>query len=170
MQLLTLVVIVLAAISVLHLFLTFGLIARFRAFQDSTTIVPRDPDLPARGEVVQPFEATSSTGTTLSTATFATGAKLVGFFMPRCRPCEEARERLLDDPPTLPMIAFVHGNAEDAACQELGESLGRIAQVAYTESNESIMRAFRQAGFPTFIRVENGTVAVSSHKLSDVLA
>ena len=68
------------------------------------------------------------------------------------------------------MIAFIHGNTEDAACQELGESLGKIAQVAYTARNESIMRAFRQAGFPMFIRVENGTVAASSHKLSDVLA
>ncbi|HEY0987155.1 MAG TPA: hypothetical protein VGD80_08890 [Kofleriaceae bacterium] len=170
MQVLTLVVVVLAASSVLHLFLTFGLIARFRAFQDSTAIVPRDPDLPARGDVVQPFEATSSTGAPLSAATFASGAKLVGYFMPHCRPCDQARTRLLDDPPALPMIAFIHGNTEDAACQELGESLGKIAQVAYTARNESIMRAFRQAGFPMFIRVENGTVAASSHKLSDVLA
>jgi hypothetical protein len=170
MQLLPIVVAVLAVITVLHLFVTFGLIARFRAFQDSTAIVPRDPDLPAPGDVVQPFEATTSTGERLSAATFGSGAMLVGFFTPHCRPSERARATLLDDPPELPMIAFVHGSTEDAACQELGDALGAIAQVAYTARNESVTRAFRQAGFPTFIRVENGTVAASGHNLRDVLA
>ncbi len=170
MQPLAIIVTVMAVITVLHLFVTFGLIARFRAFQDSSAIVPRDPDLPSPGEVVQPFEATSSTGAPLSAATFASGTTLVGFFLPHCAPCEKAREKLLGDPPSVPMIAFIDGSAEDAACQQLGEALVAVAQVAYTARNESVTRAFRQAGFPTFIRVENGTVAASGHNLRDVLA
>jgi len=170
MQLLAVVVAVLAVVTVLHLFITFGLIARFRVYQDGAALVPRDPDLPRPGEAVQSFEATTTAGTPLSAATFSSGATLVGFFTPHCGPCEQARTRLIDDPPRLPMVAFVNGSADDAACQRIGDALGAIAQVAYTARNESIARAFRQAGYPTFIRVENGAVAASSHNLRDVLA
>jgi thiol-disulfide isomerase/thioredoxin len=170
MQLLAVVVAVLAVITILHLFITFGLIARFRVYQESTALVPRDPDLPRPGDVVQPFEATTTAGTPLSAAALSSGATLVGFFTPHCGPCDQARAKLIDDPPPFPMVAFINGSADDAACQQIGDALGAVAQVAYTARNDSITRAFRQAGYPTFIRVENGTVAASSHNLRDVLA
>lgn len=168
MQLLAIVV--LAVITVVHLFITFGLIARFRAYQASTPLVPRDPDLPEPGDAVKPFAATSAAGAPLTDEMLASGATLVAFFTPHCKPCEQAREKLLVEPPPMPMVAFINGSAEDAASQQLADALGRVAQVAYTARNDSVTRAFRQAGYPTFIRVENGTVAASSHQLHDVLA
>jgi hypothetical protein len=170
MQLLAVIVAVLAVTTVVHLFVTFGLIARFRAYQASTPLVPRDPDLPEPGAAVKPFAAISAAGATLTDEMLASGATLVAFFTPHCRPCELAREKLLVAPPPLPMVAFINGSAEDAACQQLADGLGRVAQVAYTASDDSVTRAFRQAGYPTFIRVVNGTVAASSHRLDDVLA
>ncbi|MEO7733896.1 MAG: hypothetical protein ABIY55_23230 [Kofleriaceae bacterium] len=170
MQPLALIVVVLCVITVLHGFVTFALIARFRAYQERTALVPRDPDLPAPGDRVQPFEATSAAGALLTADTLASGATLVGFFTPHCKPCELARENLVSKPPTLPMVAFINGSADDAACQQIGETLGAVAQVAYTARNETVARAFRQAGYPTFIRVENGKVAASSHNLRDVMA
>ena len=169
-SILSAIVVVLAVITVVHLFITFGLIARFRTYQESTALVPRDPDLPAPGDVVQPFEVVSTAGVPLTRDTLATGATLVGFFTPHCGPCELARTRLLGDPPSLPIVAFVNGSADDAACQKIGDDLGTIAQVAYTSRDDDVSRAFRQAGFPTFVRVENGKVARSSHNLRDVLA
>jgi thiol-disulfide isomerase/thioredoxin len=170
MQLLTIIVIVLCVFTVLHGFVTFALLARFRAYQESTALVPRDPDLPSPGERVQPFEATSAAGVLLNAGTLASGATLVGFFTPHCKPCELARAKLVSEPPALPMVAFINGSADDAACQQIGDALGAVAQVAYTARNETVTRAFRQAGYPTFIRVENGKVAASSHNLRDVMA
>jgi hypothetical protein len=170
MQLLVVTVAVLAVITALHVLVTFGLIARFRAYQDSTALVPRDPDLPAPGDVVQPFDVTSAAGARLSAETLASGSTLVAFLTPHCGPCEQARAQLVSDPPALPVVAFINGSADDAACTQIGAALAAVAQVAYTTGRDAVARAFRQAGYPTFIRVENGAVAASSHKLRDVLA
>ena len=170
MQLLEVVVAMLSAITILHLFVTFGLIARFRAYQSSTALVPRDPDLPSPGDVVRAFDVTSTAGVPLSAATLSSGETLVGFFIPHCGPCEQARAKLVDDPPPFPMLAFIDGSADDAACQQIGNALGAFAQVAYTTPDDAVARAFRHGSYPTFIRVANGTVAASSHDLRDVLA
>ncbi len=171
MQLFALGGAVLAVLGVLNLLLTFALIGRIRALQALVEKgMGKDPSLPQPGDLVGRFEVTTPEGEVLSDAALRSGVNLVGFFAPNCEPCAAMRAQLLATPPTLPLVAIVEGSAEDAASRELGTALTRVARVAYANADDSVTKAFRSAGFPTLIRVENGTVAAAGHKLHDVLS
>lgn len=162
---------VLAVFVVINMLLTFALVGRIRLIQETVAAggAPRDPDLLAPGESIQPFEAITRTGDRLTEANLAVGATLIGFFTPNCKPCEESRSQLLGSPPRLPLIAFVESTGDDDDAAAIAASLSAIARVAYTLDNDSVRRAFRPTSYPTFVRVENGAVAASGHKLREVL-
>jgi hypothetical protein len=115
------------------------------------------------------FQATTPEGELLSNESLKTGVALVGFFTTKCVPCSTLRAQLLEAPPALPLVAFVEGSAEDPEALAMAEALKRVARVAYTENNDALHLAFKPAGYPTLIRVENGVVAASGHFLADVL-
>jgi thiol-disulfide isomerase/thioredoxin len=170
MQLLVLGGAVLAVLVVLNLLLTFAIIGRVRFLQDFVEkAMAKDPALPQPGDPVGRFEVTTPEGELLTDNALRSGVTLVGFFAPKCEPCATLRAQLLKTPPSLPLMAFVDGRADDPEARELGTALSRIARVAYAVKEDSVSRAFRSAGFPTLIRVENGTVAAAGHQLRDVL-
>jgi thiol-disulfide isomerase/thioredoxin len=169
-QLLVVVVGVVGALAVLNLLLTLALLRRVRVLQELVAQAPkRNPALPRPGDAVGPFQVTTSEGERLSDEALKTGVSLVGFFTPNCLPCATARAQLLESPPTMPLVVFVEGSPGDEEASALAASLKRIARVAYTEDNDTLHRAFKPAGYPTLIRVENGTIAASGHVLADVL-
>jgi thiol-disulfide isomerase/thioredoxin len=172
MQLLALSGAVLAVLVVLNLLLTFALIGRIRVLQALVEkMMGKDPSLPQPGDLVGRFEVTTPEGELLSDAALRSGVSLVGFFAPNCEPCAAMRAQLLATPPPLPLVAIVEGSADDAAAsRELGTALSRVARVFYATAGDSVTRAFRSAGFPTLIRVENGMVTAAGHKLHDVLS
>jgi len=162
---------VLAVLVVLNLLLTFALIGRLRALQEAVSQLPaaRDPALPQPGDPVGPFQATTQGGESVSDSALRAGVTLVGFFTPGCRPCTTVREQLLASPPAVPMLAFVEGGPEDEASRTLAAALGQVARVAYMAEDDSVAKAFRQAGYPTLVRVEDGVVAAAGHHLHEVL-
>ncbi|NMO15717.1 thioredoxin family protein [Pyxidicoccus fallax] len=171
MELLVLGGAVLAVMVVLNLLLTFALVRRVRALQDRVSNVPaRDPALPQPGDAVGAFQAATPEGGLLTDEALRSGVNLVGFFTTGCHPCATLRAQLLESPPRLPLMAFVEGHEDDPAARELGAALGAIARVAFITETDSVTKAFRPAGYPTLIRVENGTVAASGHQLRDVLS
>jgi thiol-disulfide isomerase/thioredoxin len=171
MELLVLGGAVLAVLVMLNLLLTFALIRRVRVLQEMVSKGPaRDPALPQPGDAVGAFQAATPEGGLLTDEALRSGVNLVGFFTTGCHPCATVRAQLLESPPKLPLMAFVEGRADDPAARELGTSLSAIARVAYITEADSVAKAFRSAGYPTLIRVENGTVAAAGHQLGDVLS
>lgn len=169
-QLLVVVVGAVGALAVVNFLLSMALIRRVRVLQELVERTPqRDPNLPKTGEAIGSFQATTLQGETLSNETLKPGVSLVGFFTTHCKPCAALRAQLLESPPTLPVVAFVEGPADDPEVGEMAEALKRIARVVYTRNNDALHQAFKPAGYPTLIRVENGVVAASGHALADVL-
>lgn len=169
-QFLVVVVAVVAALAVLNLLLTLALIKRVRVLQELVAQTPRrDPALPRPGDPVGAFQVTTQEGERLSDESLKTGVSLVGFFTPNCLPCATVRAQLLESPPAIPVLVFVEGTEGDLEASTLAASLKHVARVAYTADNDTLHRAFRPAGYPTLIRVENGAIAASGHVLADVL-
>lgn len=170
MELLVIGLVVLAGLMVVNFLLTFALLGRVKSLQQlAETSAGRDPALPKVGDPVGRFQATTADGALVTDEALRSGVVLVGFFAPGCRPCATVREQLLESPPKLPVMAFVEGDDDAAEARVLGGALSKVAQVTYTAQGDSVLKAFRQAGFPTLIRVENGTVAASGHHLHEVL-
>lgn len=169
-QLLVVVVAVVGALAVLNLLLSLALIRRVRVLQEAVAQTPRrDPALPRAGESIGPFQVTTPEGEHLSDEALKRGVSLVGFFTPHCLPCATVRSQLLESPPAIPLLCFVEGSPSDPDSSALAASLKRVARVVFTEENDALHRAFKPAGYPTLIRVENGAVAASGHALADVL-
>lgn len=163
---------VLAVISAATLALVFSLIGRVRTLQQAVEAGggKSEDALPRPGERIGPFEAITVQGETLTQQSLATETTLVGFFTPNCIPCERVEALLLESPPGWPMIAFVDGDPADDETRKVGALLARVARVAYASSTDAVTRTFRASGYPTLLRIENGTVAAAGHRLSDVLS
>lgn len=171
MSLLAVVVAALAVLVVVNLLLSFALIGRLRVLQEMVERggVMKDPNLPQQGDPVRPFQAVTEEGEQLSDEALKAGVSLVGFFTSGCKPCATVRKQLLERPPTLPFMAFVDGSPQDAETRELADALKKVARVAFTTPSAPPSQAFEPPGFPTLIRVEDGKVAASGNRLSDVL-
>ncbi|MFL5353356.1 TlpA family protein disulfide reductase [Archangium sp.] len=169
-QLLVVVVGAVGALTVVNFLLSMALIRRVRVLQELVEQTPRrDPSLPQMGAVIGSFQATTLEGEPLSNETLKPGVSLVGFFTTHCKPCAALRTQLLESPPALPFVAFVEGSVDDPEVGAMAEALKRIARVVYTQNNDALHQAFKPAGYPTLLRVENGVIAASGHTLAEVL-
>lgn len=159
-----------AALVALNLAMTLALAQRLRAVQETVAQgAMRDPSLPRPGDRVGAFTATTLAGESLTEAALADGTSLIGFFAPGCSTCALVRTQLLERPPAIRMFAFVDRSDDEARAREVASALARVAQVALTDLGDPVTLAFREAGVPTLIRVESGSVAASGHRLADVL-
>jgi hypothetical protein len=160
----------LAVLTVANLAMTLALAQRLRGLQETVAQgAMRDPSLPRPGDRVGAFVARTLAGETVTEAEFAGGTALVGFFAPGCSTCTLVRSQLIERPPSIPMFAFVDESDNEAAAHDVARSLARVAQVALTRVGDPVTLAFREAGVPTLIRVERGSVVASGHRLADVM-
>ncbi len=173
MQLVFICIGAVAVVLVLNLVLTLGLASRLRVFQEEVARgAMRDPALPRRGDLVGTFDITTTQGERMTSAALSDGVSLVGIFAPGCSDCARVRAELLATPPPIPFVAFIDCAGSQQAEEQgraIAEQLTPIAKVALTRTGDSAMLAFRDAGFPTLIRVERGVVTASGHRLADVL-
>ncbi len=162
----TLVLVAVAALASLNLVLTLGLARRVRTLQEGST---RDPSLPHVGDRPEAFEAVTLQGERLTQSSCARGSALVGFFAPGCETCIAVRAHLLENPPGMPLYAFVVSPERDQETEETAKSLTAIAKVAVVAYGEPASKAFGDSGYPTLIRLHDGAVTASGHRIADVL-
>jgi hypothetical protein len=79
---------------------------------------------------------------------------------------------MLERPPsifTLAVVVSFPDAHDEAKAHDIATSLSAIAEVTLSRDDGPAVRAFREAGYPTLIRVEGGQVAAAGHRLVDVL-
>jgi hypothetical protein len=162
-------VVALSVVSLATLALMFALISRVRTLQELVLKNRTQDGLPRPGDPIGRFEVTTTAGEVITDVSLALETTLVGFFMPDCVPCERVQAELRDRQLGVPMVAFIHAAADEASAAAMSDALTRYARVAYAGTEDSVSRAFRTAGYPTLVRIENGLVAAAGHRLSDVL-
>ena len=167
----TAVIVVLAALCLVNFMMTLGLAKRLRMLVEvvNNNGVQKDPNLPDPGERARPFESRTIDGELITDAHLMEGTALVGFFAPGCTKCTNVRMQLMDNPPDMPMYAFVDGTLSADEALEIARSLKPIAKAAVTRAGDPATLAFRDAGYPTLIKVVHGKVAASGHGPKEVL-
>ena len=164
---------IVAVVAVLNLMLNFALIGRLRTLQETATAqgaTAVDRLLPRPGRRIGPFEVSTTRGDRITHDSLRDEAMLVGFFITGCTTCEGIRAELLAEPPSLPLLTFIHSNGDAAAARQIGDALDPVARVAYFDDrNDTVGEAFGTVRYPTLLRVERGVVAASGRRLEDVL-
>ncbi|MFG2039138.1 TlpA family protein disulfide reductase [Dactylosporangium sp. NPDC048998] len=159
------VVVLVGAVGLLNLVLTYGVIRRLR---EHTALLAGPPagggsPWPEVGKKVGAFTATTTTGRPLSTADLPEGAA-VGFFRTGCQPCTERMPRFAEyaqahDAPER-FVAVLVGEPEELA-EEI-RLLTPLAQVVLTQRDSDVLKAFDVSGFPTLVRLGAGQVIAAS--------
>jgi thiol-disulfide isomerase/thioredoxin len=165
MPVLAAAVAVVAAICLLNLLLTFGVIRRLRDHERRLAegVQPLRHRLEP-GAAIGPFTATATDGQTVSAGTLPPQT-VVGFFSPGCKPCLEQLPRFIEFAADLPggreqVLAVVCGPAEDAG--PLAERLEPVARVVLEENGGELAGAFGTLAFPSvFVTDGEGTVQAS---------
>lgn len=159
------VVVLVGAIGLLNLLLTYGVIRRLREHTALLAGPPADlgPAAPPIGRTVGPFRATTTTGRTLSTVDLTEGT-VVGFFKTGCQPCAERLPQFVDyarghDAPER-FVAVLVGEPSELA--EMVRQLTPVAQVVLTQRGSEVLQAFEVNGFPTLVRLGTGPVIEAS--------
>ena len=161
------VVVVLALGVCLNLGLTFALIRRLRALEESVAPVAA---LPMVGARVDHFEVHTTQGRRVSQHDVSTGSIIAAFLSPSCQGCSKLIEALISGETVHPpwFIFVVAGDAREDA-DALALSVSSVGQVAVVQGNE-VMDAFGGvAGFPTVVRLQDGTIAAAGHRIQDVV-
>jgi hypothetical protein len=164
-------VIVVGALCLLDLVLTFGVIRRLR---EHTELLLRERHAPAErpvislatGEAPAPFTAMTADGTAVAGPS---GLRLTGFFAAWCSSCPES---------VAPFIEYVQANRlakEDVLTVLLTDDngppsyIGRLAEVAQvsvqSDADNLVNKAFAVSGFPAFCLLDaDGAVLASGHE------
>jgi thiol-disulfide isomerase/thioredoxin len=153
-----------AAICLLNLLLTFGVVRRLR--EHDLRLAEGGPGRLrlAPGSPIGPFAATATDGQPVSSAVLAPRT-LVGFFSPTCPPCLEQLPLFIDFAAALPggpeqVLAVVSGPAQDA--RPLAGRLEPVARVVLEESGGELAEAFAATAFPSmFVTDDEGRIRVS---------
>jgi len=164
MPVLAAAVAVVAAICLLNLLLTFGVIRRLRDHDQrlAETMQSRQHRL-APGAPIGSFTATATDGQSVATAALAPQT-LVGIFSSSCEPCREQLPLFVEFASGLPggreqVLAVVCGPAQDAG--PLSEQLEPVARVVIEEFGGELAEAFATMAFPSMF-VTDGEGAVQS--------
>ncbi len=137
------------------------------AAQGATAV---DRSLPRPGRRIGPFEVSTTRGDRITHDSLRDESMLVGFFITGCTTCEGIRKQLLAEPPSIPLLTFIHANGDAEAARAIGDALDPVASVAYFDDrHDSVGEAFGTVRYPTLLRVERGVVAASGRRLEEVL-
>ena len=166
MTLLTIAVVLLAVVVALHVFFTFGLVARVRELQEHSGPV-RNQNLPQPGKVIPSFSVPDTGGIPFTEADLD-GPVQVGFFSVGCGPCRTLTDALLADPPAARFVSVVDGDPTDPeATQRLVDKVSGLGRVAVIGSDDPVLSAFDVMAYPTLLYTHGGVVTASGIKLSD---
>ncbi|MCW6004250.1 redoxin domain-containing protein [Micromonospora sp. CPCC 205371] len=174
-------IVVLTALVLLNLLLTFGVIRRLREHSEQLAANAPTRTIPV-GATVPEFSATSERGVVVSTATLRGDGALVVFMAPDCAACTEqlpaVRERLATavGGPAAVLVVFTRLRAatdpNDKSAAELAESLGvagSAALIVHEPLDGTLQTTFQVAAFPAFYLVDpDGKVAAASNGIADL--
>jgi thiol-disulfide isomerase/thioredoxin len=166
-------VVVIAAISVVNLLLTFGIIRRVRDHDAKLTAagqyIPIDTGLPV-GQAVPPFEAVTTEGERVDQSGLSRGSQVVAFFSSSCEACREHLPqvtRYLSTVDRAQTLVVVSGDERQGA--DLVETLAPLARTVVEDEMGPLVVAFRVQAFPAFFALQDGVVTVNAPTVRSLL-
>lgn len=168
MTALTSAVVLVGALGIVNLLLTFGMIRRLR--QNAGT--GNQPIGRPSGGLVAPVApvGTEIRGTDLRWD----GETLVGFFMPGCGPCEEQMPEFITHAAKWQRVVAVVMDPSGGASDEAAETLRRLRQVAEVvvekSPGDALHKAFKATGYPVYCTVRDGVVSSVSGRAANLAA
>ena len=169
MVILSVAVVVIGAMCLLNLVLTFGVIRRLREHTEllNQRVAERDaapgPIMLEPGATVGDFSVTTIDGVAVSRADL-TGHRLVGFFSPTCSACAENMPKYVAHAQTHPggreaVLSVVVGSEAETA--EMTRQLEGVSTVVRDEEQGEISRAFAIDGYPAYGILDGDKVVAS---------
>lgn len=163
------VITVVGLIALVDLVLTYGLIRRVNSIQAQPHSTEHSLD-PAVGHRIGDFVAKASDNREITEREFEGSETFAAFVMVGCGPCHRLAEELSQmAPPELPLLLFIAsspGEEEEAA--GIAAQVPFAAAVCIIEATGTVTEAFGVTGFPTVIRVGDGTVRATGLSLESV--
>jgi peroxiredoxin len=169
MVILSIAVVVVGALCLLNLVLTFGVIRRLREHTELLTqrIVDNaaapGPIMLEPGATVGDFSVTTTNGVAVSRSDL-TGRRLVGFFSPTCAACAENMPTYVAHAQTHPggrdaVLSVVVGSEAETA--QMTRQLETVSRVVRDVEQGEISRAFAVDGYPAYGILDGDTVVAS---------
>jgi hypothetical protein len=170
--LLSAAVVVLAALLLVDLVLTFAIIRRLREIETKLIDMNTPPEsgLPV-GEPMPEFAAADGT---VSRADLAGGPALIGFFSAGCRHCPAQAEELADRAEELTaqgvrLVSFL--SVGDGAVDELSPTLRKAGPLVTEPEPSLVAAAFQESATPAFVLFgADGRLTARGHDLDEVLS
>jgi|HubBroStandDraft_5_1064220.scaffolds.fasta_scaffold01542_12 hypothetical protein len=165
------VVVLVGAVAVADLLLSFAVIRRVSALQARMTAGAGGGQSPEVGHRVGDFRVELLGGGLFTRADLEDTRALVVFLMTTCEPCKKAVADLAELPLPLPspLYVLVTGTHKDRDIRPVAAQLPPGAQVGRISAPDATTEAFGVDGFPTVLRVEDGIVRSSGLKVAGVL-
>jgi hypothetical protein len=154
-------VIVIGAVTVLNLVLTYGVIRRLRQHTDllSKRATPPSQDLMRPvGTTVDDFDVAADDGGRVVRAGLS-GYAAIAFVSPGCQPCTDLTPRLLTAGRAGHVLAVVLDHPDDA---EYRAQLSAAATVIGGAASQPVIDAFGVSGFPAVCRVDDHGVITAT--------
>lgn len=178
MVILSVAVVVVGAMCLLNLVLTFGVIRRLREHTEllNQRVVDRaaapGPIMLEAGKSVGDFSVTTTDGVPVSRADL-TGRRLVGFFSPTCSACAENMPTYVAHAQTHPggrdaVLSVVVGSEAETA--EMTRQLEGVSRVVRDDEQGEISRAFKIDGYPAYAVLDGDNVVASDFVFARVTA
>jgi peroxiredoxin len=154
--------------------LALAAVRRLRAVEGRLKEImdPFGTDLPAPGTAVPPFEAVTTAGDRLSTVDLdLTEEVLVAFVSSDCESCRWDLPRLVTVLGALarsgprPIVLL---SGEESSRADIRGELEDVARVIADDPDRSLTKSFGVRGFPSLLRVREGTIVQSGHTLSEI--
>lgn len=159
MTALTIAVVLVGALCVLDLLLTFGVIRRLREQSRTTNSRPGDG----------PPVLTAPVGTEVHVPDVPLEEEtLVAFLSPSCGACADQLPDLIAEARGRERVVAVVFDPEGTGT-ELVDRLGEVARVLVERStDDALLRAFRVTGYPAFCLVRAGVITATTIRVADL--
>lgn len=166
-------VVLVAALALLNLLLTLGMMRRLREQAELISALGSgngaDQTLMPAGSTIGEF-VTSAVDDTAVTSQDLSEDTVVGFFSPQCQPCRDRVPEFISLLESVPAaerkaLAVVIGDRSDTS--EMVAQLVPVARVITGKEAEPIVKAFDTKSYPALYRMgDDGLIAASGHGMS----
>jgi hypothetical protein len=162
------VVILVGAVAVADLLLSFAIIRRLAASQARGAVSAGEP---ARGHVIGAFRVRLLADGEFTPDCLRHQPTTVVFLSPHCEPCRQAITELAELPVPLsrPLFVLIAGSAHDDDVLAIAAQMPAGAQVGAIAHDDAIMKAFAVDGYPTVVNVADGIVRSAGFRVSELL-
>ncbi|WP_331767261.1 hypothetical protein [Embleya sp. NBC_00896] len=158
-------VVLVAALCLLNLLLTFGVIRKLRAQADNHPAADVGDLVLAAGSTVPEFSAVTTAGDTVSRQSL--GETLFGFFSPSCGACKERLPVFVEAARAAgrtghqSVLAVLHG--DEIETREQVAALAGVAQIVIESEDGPLGQGFAVTGYPVFGLIDAaGTVTATA--------